>query len=104
MSRYKKNLKSAGYKETSLGYLNRVYYDNYDLHLLLNLLANNSGIAPAVAAIAQFDKVGNETKNLYFLELYFQTFYNALKPKFVGDQTFLDGQLKVEFQVNRWQA
>ena len=58
MSSYKKNLKSIGYNEENLGHLNRVYYDNYDLHLLLNLLANSSGIAPAIGAIAQFDKVG----------------------------------------------
>ena len=57
MSRYKKNLKSIGYIEENLEHLNGVYYHNYDLHLLLNLLANGSGIAPAIAAIAQFDKV-----------------------------------------------
>jgi hypothetical protein len=59
MSRYKRNLKSIGYKEENLEHLNGVYYQNYDLHLLLNLLANGSGIAPAIAAIAQFDKVNH---------------------------------------------
>ena len=56
MSRYKKSLKSAGYEE-NLKSINLVYFHNYDLHLLLNLLANSSGVATALATIAQFDKV-----------------------------------------------
>ena len=59
MFRYKQNLKSLGYGEEHLKSLNAVYYDNYDLHILLNLLANTSGVAPAIAAIAQFDQVSN---------------------------------------------
>ena len=99
MSRYEKNLKSHGYGENKLGTLNNVYYDNYDLHLLLNLLANSSGVAPAVAAIAQFDKVGSKHLVDWFLILSIQSFYNALKPKFVGKPTFVEGDLKIEFQV-----
>lgn len=58
MGRYKRNLKSGGYTEDDLVNINGVYYHNYDLYLLLNLLANGSGVAPAIAAIAQFYKVG----------------------------------------------
>eukprot|EP00092_Neocalanus_flemingeri_P023673 GFUD01025675.1.p1 GENE.GFUD01025675.1~~GFUD01025675.1.p1 ORF type:complete len:440 (+),score=100.43 GFUD01025675.1:24-1322(+) len=85
MSRYKNCMKCAGMGEDNLASLNRVYYHNYDLHLLLNLLANSSGIAPAVAAIAQFD----------------ESFYNALKPEFVGADTFVDdgGELRLEFRA-----
>ena len=57
MGRYKRNLKLVGYTEDDLGSINGVYFHNYDLYLLLNLLANGSGVAPAIAAIAQFDKV-----------------------------------------------
>ena len=62
MSRFKKNLKLLGCSEEFLGNLNRIYYHNYDLHLLLNLLANGSGLAPALAAIAQFDQVSYQLK------------------------------------------
>ena len=40
-----------------MGELSRIYYDNWDLELLLNLLATGSGVAPALAIIALFDQV-----------------------------------------------
>ena len=62
MSLFKKNLKLLGCSEEFLENLNRIYYHNYDLNLLLNLLANGSGVAPALAAIAQFDQVPYQLK------------------------------------------
>ena len=71
MSNYKQSLKSAGYDEEHLGAINAVYYHNYDLHLLLNLLANSNGVAPAIATIAQFDKVLTSVYSIHMIILYF---------------------------------
>ena len=40
-----------------LGDLDSLYFDNWDLKLLLDLLSVNSGVSSAIAIIAQFDKV-----------------------------------------------
>ena len=43
--------------EELLGDLDSLYFNNWDLKLLLDLLSVNSGVASAIAIIAQFDKV-----------------------------------------------
>ena len=46
--------------ELMLGDLDSLYYNNWDLKLLLDLLSVNSGVASSIAIIAQFDKVGGQ--------------------------------------------
>ena len=62
---YKKSKRAAAVKENEkpddskiLGDLYEIYYKNRDLKLFLELLAMGSGVAPAIAVMALFDKVG----------------------------------------------
>ena len=43
--------------EELIGDLDSLYYNNWDLKLLLDLLSVNTGVASSIAIIAQFDKV-----------------------------------------------
>ena len=52
-----RNKEKDGSASADMGELSRIYYDNWDLELLLNLLATGSGVAPALAIIALFDQV-----------------------------------------------
>ena len=54
---YSSTCKGKTIAEELLGDLDSLYFDNWDLKLLLDLLSVNSGVASAIAIIAQFDKV-----------------------------------------------
>ncbi len=72
MRKYKqearKNAKDpSGGDEAVLGDLHSVYYSNLDLKLLLDLLAESSGIAPSIRIMSLFDKrfrSGTEPRSL----------------------------------------
>jgi len=87
MNKYRENLlhtnKDGKSEEELLGDLYHIYYNNRDLRLLLGLLATSSGIAPAIAIIALFDK----------------PFQNATKPTILNVNVSSEmGIARVEFQ------
>ena len=66
-----------------MGELEILYYSNWDLKLLLELLSVNSGVIAAVAILAQLDS----------------TLFNSLTPKVVASPTYSDGSISVKYQV-----
>jgi len=87
MNSYRENLlhtNNEGKREEDLlGDLYHIYYNNRDLRLLLGLLATSSGIAPALAILALFDK----------------PFQNATKPTILNVNVSKElGIARVEFQ------
>ena len=58
MSKYKTKLKAnqGDDDDEHLGGLYKIYYNNRDLRLLLDLLASSSGIAPSLRILALFDR------------------------------------------------
>ena len=61
MNNYRKLVKEQADKTLSrkeaLGDIDDIYYNNRDMKLLLDLLANSSGVATALAVLSVFDKV-----------------------------------------------
>lgn len=73
-----------------LGDLYEIYYKNRDLKLFLELLAMGSGVAPSIAVMALFDKVGGmeadfikHDKRIFIFFNFHQDFRNSLKAKIV---------------------
>eukprot|EP00092_Neocalanus_flemingeri_P013668 GFUD01014741.1.p1 GENE.GFUD01014741.1~~GFUD01014741.1.p1 ORF type:complete len:448 (-),score=101.18 GFUD01014741.1:39-1232(-) len=79
---YMRNASGSKSLEELLGDLDSLYYNNWDLKLLLDLLSANSGVASSIAIIAQFDK----------------SLYNSLRPSFVQDPCYSGGTITIQYQ------